>query len=141
MRPEDVPKVPSDDYMNEEEKRKKTAPIEAHFGPWTPDKKVDDRMKDFPSLSNKIAQLEAAAAAARTQTVEIGDPAHTFSPADNGTTVHLEDLHVTSTPDMRLFLIDTYKDMASKCWEIGLSVGAVCRKLQELDTLLNTLGA
>ena len=68
MSADDVPDVPPDEslYYSEADKIKKTAPIEAHLGPYKPKEgEIDMDLSKFPSGSNRLEHPENF-----TQTVE-----------------------------------------------------------------------
>ena len=74
----------------------------------------------FPSMSNRLAH-----------------PENFIEPEKADAT---EDTKSNTRP-LAAFLLDTYTSLAAKCEEQGLNMGTFCAKLQDLDKLVNSLGA
>lgn len=126
----DVPDVPADDYYSIEDKIKKTAPIETHFGPYKPTEEKGDTtmdMRKFPSLSNMKEHPEYFTGD------DMVKPTGT-APSDTFTHVGIS---TASAPDRKRRLMDLYGNLNAYCESFGVAASDVLDRLRKIDEALS----
>lgn len=128
---DDVPDVPSDEalYYSESDKIKKTAPIEAHLGPYKPEEgEIEMDLSKFPSSSNRLEHPEAFLGDVVTPTttgVDIPNTAIGYVP------------NPTPVCDTKRRLMDLYGQITSISAETGLAVLDIIDRMTRIDAALN----